>query len=107
MHDPDRYKIDPVVYLTLRSAYWRLAFAQRDQDLNGIYDLLWSAALRLEDGDLSLSENDLRHAREELKSALSKGASEIRNRAPARQSQQRVATLYECARGQIRHHEQG
>ncbi len=76
MQEPERYLPDPVVYLALRSAYWRLRLAERDQDLTGIYDLLWATALRLEDGDMSLSENDLRAARDALKDALARGASE-------------------------------
>lgn len=72
--DADRYIDDKVVYLALRAAYWRLSEASRDTDLTGIYDLLWSVALRIEDGDLSLAERDLRDARERLAEALSEGA---------------------------------
>lgn len=72
--DADRYIEDKVVYLSLRAAYWRLTEATRDTDLTGIYDLLWSVALRLEDGDLSLAERDLRDARKALAEALAKGA---------------------------------
>lgn len=72
--DGDRYIKDKTVYLTLRSAYWRLSSAKRDADLTGIYDLLWSLALHIEDGDLSLAESDLRKSREELANALKNGA---------------------------------
>lgn len=72
--DSDRYIEDKVVYLTLRAAYWRLTEATRDTDLTGIFDLLWSIALRIEDGDLSLAERDLRAAREALAQALAEGA---------------------------------
>ncbi|MEQ8267078.1 MAG: TIGR02302 family protein [Parvibaculum sp.] len=72
--DADRYIEDKVVYLSLRAAYWRLTEARRDTDLTGIYDLLWSVALRIEDGDLSLAERDLRDARKALADALAKGA---------------------------------
>ncbi len=72
--DSDRYIEDKVVYLTLRAAYWRLTEATRDTDLTGIFDLLWSIALRIEDGDLSLAERDLRAAREALAEALAEGA---------------------------------
>ncbi|MFZ2467007.1 MAG: DUF4175 family protein, partial [Parvibaculum sedimenti] len=73
--DPDRYIDDLRVYLALRAAYWRLADAQRDSDLTGIYDLLWATALHIEDGDVSLAENDMRRARDALANALAKGAS--------------------------------
>jgi uncharacterized protein (TIGR02302 family) len=72
--DADRYIEDKVVYLSLRAAYWRLTEATRDTDLTGIYDLLWSVALRIEDGDLSLAERDLRDARKALADALADGA---------------------------------
>ncbi|MEQ8328747.1 MAG: TIGR02302 family protein [Parvibaculum sp.] len=72
--DAERYIEDKVVYLSLRAAYWRLTEAERDTDLTGIYDLLWSVALRIEDGDLSLAERDLRDARKALADALANGA---------------------------------
>ena len=73
--DADRYIDDTRVYLALRAAYWRLVDAQRDSDLTGIYDLLWSTALHIEDGDVSLAENDMRRARDALANALANGAS--------------------------------
>lgn len=72
--DAERYIEDRTVYLSLRAAYWRLTEARRDTDLTGIYDLLWSVALRIEDGDLSLAERDLRDARKALADALAEGA---------------------------------
>ncbi|HEY4344340.1 MAG TPA: TIGR02302 family protein [Parvibaculum sp.] len=72
--DGARYIEDKTVYLALRAAYWRLLVARRDSDLTGIFDLLWSVALRIEDGDLSLAENDVRRARDALSQALAKGA---------------------------------
>ncbi|HUD52924.1 TIGR02302 family protein [Parvibaculum sp.] len=73
--DADRYIDDLSVYLALRAAYWRLTSARHDGDLTGIFDLLWSTALHIEDGDLSLAENDVRRARDALTEALAKGAS--------------------------------
>ena len=58
----------------LRTAYWRLATAESSEDMKGIYDLLWSIALRIEDGDLSLAERDLRDAQKALADALEQGA---------------------------------
>ncbi|MBI1260549.1 MAG: TIGR02302 family protein [Rhizobiales bacterium] len=72
--DGEKYIQDTTVYLTLRAAYWRLSEAHRDEDLTGIFDLLWDIALRIEDGELSLAENDLRKARDELAEALKNGA---------------------------------
>lgn len=71
---PELFVQDFRVYLALRSAFWRLVIAKRDEDLDGIYDLLWAAALRVEDGDLSLAEQALRDAQDRLKQAVEKGA---------------------------------
>ncbi|MEQ9145784.1 MAG: TIGR02302 family protein [Parvibaculaceae bacterium] len=73
--EPDTYIDDPSVYLGLRAAYWRLVKARRPGDLTGVSDLLWDLALHIEDGDLSLTERDLRAAREALMQALADGAS--------------------------------
>lgn len=73
--DGARYIDDTSVYLGLRAAYWQLLSANQDEDLDGIYDLLWSVALRIEDGDLSLAEADMRRARDALTKALASGAS--------------------------------
>ncbi|MGX1198449.1 uncharacterized protein (TIGR02302 family) [Parvibaculum sp. MBR-TMA-1.3b-4.2] len=69
-HDPEKTISDPAVYMGLRTAYWRLATARRTEEMKGIYDLLWSIALRIEDGDLSLAERDLRDAQKALSEAL-------------------------------------
>ncbi|MDO8288167.1 MAG: TIGR02302 family protein [Parvibaculum sp.] len=73
--DAPAYFEDKTAYLALRAAYWRMLSAKHDEDLNGIYELLWSVALRLEDGDLSLAESDLRRARDALAKALEQNAS--------------------------------
>lgn len=72
--DANRYIEDQATYLNLRAAYWRLRSAKHDDNLTGIYDLLWSIALRIEDGDLSLAEGDMRRARDALAKALESGA---------------------------------
>jgi len=74
--DGARYIPEPAVYINLRAAYWRLTLATRDSDLDGIYDLLWDVALRIEDGDISIAESDLRRARDALAAALASGAGE-------------------------------
>ena len=74
--DAERYIDDKIVYLALRAAYWRLDGARTDAELAGIFDLLWDTALRIEDGDISLAERELRAARDALRDALAKGADE-------------------------------
>ena len=66
---------DKSVYLGLRVAYWRLVRARLPGDLEGVSELLWDIALHIEDGDLSLTERDLRAAREALTQALAEGGS--------------------------------
>ena len=63
-------------YLALRSAYHRLQNARNDDELRELVDYLWSVALGIEDGDLSLAAQALRDAQEALRKALEKGASD-------------------------------
>jgi uncharacterized protein (TIGR02302 family) len=63
-------------YLALRSAYHRLLNARGDDELREVVDYLWSIALGIEDGDLSLAAQALRDAQEALRRALEEGASD-------------------------------
>ncbi len=63
-------------YLALRSAYYQLLNARGDDDLRGVVDYLWSIALGIEDGDLSLAAQALRDAQEALRQALENGTSD-------------------------------
>src|SRR5208283_774050 len=54
------------VYLNLRSAYWRLRGRLSGEDVEAVADQLWDAAIRIEDGNLSATERDLRAAQERL-----------------------------------------
>ena len=63
------------VYLNLRSAYWRLRGKLTPEDIESIADQLWDAAIRIEDGNLSAAERELRAAQDRLKDALERGAS--------------------------------
>jgi uncharacterized protein (TIGR02302 family) len=73
---PERFIQDKVVYLGLRSAYWRLKIRDDRQGLTSVVDQLWEIALRIEDGDLSDAERALRMAQERLMKALEEGASD-------------------------------
>lgn len=73
---PDQFTKDMSVYLGLVSVRNRLDIAQSDQDLRGVVDYLWKIALRLEEGDLSDAERQLKAAQERLREALERGASE-------------------------------
>ncbi len=66
----------PTIYLGLRSTYWRLRNSPSIEDVESIVDQLWDVALRIEDGNLSSAERDVRAAEERLKDAIERGASQ-------------------------------
>lgn len=67
---------DAVVTLGLSMAAARLIHDHDPAALPSLRRLLWDLALRVEDGELSLAERDLREVQERLLEALSEGASE-------------------------------
>ena len=73
---PDLFQTPAGVYLGLRQARAQLADAHGDADLLAVADLLWAMALRLEDGDASQAQRDLRAAEQKLREALQRGASD-------------------------------
>ncbi len=72
---PDRLP-SMATYLTIRSAYHRLLDARNDDDLRGVVDYLWTIALGLENGDMSLAADQLRAAQDALNQALQNNASD-------------------------------
>ncbi len=64
------------IYLGLRSSYWRLRHSPTIEDVESVVDQLWDVAVRIEDGNLSSAERDLRAAQERLKDAIERGASQ-------------------------------
>ncbi len=81
-HLPEDLFDDEKAYLVLRTALRRLEFntiagkALGDEARNEIAEILWRAALLIEDGDLSDAEARLRRAQERLSEALENGATE-------------------------------
>jgi hypothetical protein len=73
---PEKGLKDLPAYLVLRSAYYRLQTARNDDGLRDVVDYLWSIALGLEDGDLSLAAEQLRSAQDALRQALENGATD-------------------------------
>ena len=71
---PETFDTPVAVYLGLRSAARRLTRARADADLLDVADLFWEMALRIEDGDLSEAERDLRAAQQALREAIQRGA---------------------------------
>lgn len=68
--------IAPPIYLSLRSTYWRLKGFPPIEDVESVVDQLWDVAIRIEDGNLSSAERELRAAQERLKDAIENGASQ-------------------------------
>ncbi|TCK23772.1 uncharacterized protein (TIGR02302 family) [Ancylobacter aquaticus] len=73
---PEVFTPDPLHYMGLRTASFRLANARSDDDLRGVVDYLWEVAVRIEDGDLSDVEKRLRDAQQALQNALENNASD-------------------------------
>ena len=66
----------PTIYLGLRAAYWRLRHSPTMEDVESVVDQLWDVAVRIEDGNLSSAERELRASQERLKDAIERGASQ-------------------------------
>lgn len=77
---PDDIFERPGVYLTVRAAIRRLAYGVGTETVAevapNVVELLWAAALALEDGDLSSALERLRTAQDRLREALESGSDE-------------------------------
>ncbi len=71
---PELFTPQPGVFLGLKAAARRLRAAGDDAALTEVADLLWEMALKIEDGDLSDAEKQLRQAQDRLKQAIEKNA---------------------------------
>ena len=71
---PNLFTPSPSVFLGLTTAARRLRMATDDAALVGVADLLWEMALKIEDGDLSDAEKQLRRAQDRLKEAIDRNA---------------------------------
>ena len=67
---PNLFTPQPSVFLGLKTASRRLRRAETDENLTEVADLLWEMALKIEDGDLSDAEKQLRQAQDRLKEAI-------------------------------------
>ena len=77
---PDEVFDDTAGFLAASMARRRLGYALEDgrleEELKSIVDLLWKAAIRLEDGNLSSAAARLARAQERLEQAIEQGASD-------------------------------
>lgn len=71
---PDKVIGDTSAYLGISTAYRMLKRSHDPESFTQIVDLLWDIALRVENGDLSLAERELRATQEALRKALAEGA---------------------------------
>ena len=76
MIEPETFATGTGVYLGLRVAYDQINSARSDRDIVEAADYLWQMALRIENGDLSEAERDLRAAEQQLREALQRNAPE-------------------------------
>lgn len=76
MIEPEAFATGTAVYLGLRVAFDQVTAARSDSDLVEAADYLWQMALRIENGDLSEAERDLRAAEQQLRDALQRNAPE-------------------------------
>nr|WP_246696620.1 TIGR02302 family protein [Methylobacterium planeticum] len=73
---PNLFTPQPSVFLGLKTATGRLRRAVTDENLTEVADLLWEMALKIEDGDLSDAEKQLRQAQDRLKDAIERNAAD-------------------------------
>ncbi|MEO5336491.1 MAG: DUF4175 domain-containing protein [Magnetospirillum sp. WYHS-4] len=71
--EPDRYAGDVVVHLALGVGRARLLLDTEDDAVLTVRALLWSTALRLEEGGLGQAEQDLARIADQIRQALEKG----------------------------------
>ncbi|MEX1306379.1 MAG: TIGR02302 family protein [Rhodovibrionaceae bacterium] len=72
--NPAHYAFDWVVSLAIRSAERRLIYDRAATAVPQVQKLLWQTALRIEFGEMSLAELELRDIQERLMEALENGA---------------------------------
>ena len=70
VNDPNLYRNDRTVFLTMVSAIKRLGYDGRDSAITSVRDMLWDIALRIEDGGVSEAARELQQAMSEFSSAL-------------------------------------
>ncbi len=73
---PAHFFYDLVVGLAIGLAERRLMYDRDPAAVAEVQDILWDTALRLEDGELSLAERDLRELQRQLQEALANNASD-------------------------------
>ena len=73
---PLHFNSDPVVYLALGIAQRRLLYSTDRAALASVQELLWDVAIRLEDGEMVVSERELKKAQDDVMRALKEGVAD-------------------------------
>ena len=73
---PERFTPDERIYLGLRTAYYMVSRARGASELVPVQQLLWDMALKVEEGDAPLAQEELRAVQQKLMDALARGAPE-------------------------------
>jgi uncharacterized protein (TIGR02302 family) len=72
---PERFFTDQSsAYLAIRSAYWGLKTARRNEDVERVEQILWNTAVALEQGGLLAAADELRRLQQMISQALEQGA---------------------------------
>ena len=71
---PEHFFGDVVVALAIHSSQRRLLFNEDLDSVRQVQDTLWKTALRIEEGELNLSQRDLMSLMDQLQRALAEGA---------------------------------
>ncbi len=73
---PERFTPDQRIYLGMRTAYYMVSRARNSTELAPVQQLLWDMALKVEEGDAPLAQEELRAVQQKLMDALARGAPE-------------------------------
>jgi len=73
-HHAAAYRNDPLILMALRTGAVRLVLDRAPATVQPVTDIIWQAAVRIEDGGMSVAEQNLRNAQKELADALDHGA---------------------------------
>ena len=73
---PDDTIENPAHFVGIKSARWRLALSQSDDDLRDVVSYLWDIAKAIDKSSLSDAQRRLKQAQDKLAEALDKGASD-------------------------------
>jgi uncharacterized protein (TIGR02302 family) len=87
---PALYRDDTVVFLGISLAQSQLQRDPSPAATDAVVELLWDTALRIEDGNMSLAERDLRRLEQRLQDALARGASDAEIEELMRQMRQEL-----------------